>query len=189
MTPIRCYTLMCMTSSLPSQMKTSRYAPTYHASSGRSLRGLLAVFGLSALSVVSCSVRHSQTTDSHRLDSVSERVEIRQTPVTLPETKATLHLPLSTLLELPEGAGYHARQGKTSLRLTRRGDSLEAVATTDSQTVLPTIEERVSRHATKASSDITTKQETKTGLASLPPWWILLALVIIPLIILWLRRK
>ena len=106
----------------------------------------------------------------------------------LPETKATLHLPLSTLLDLPEGAGYHARQGKTSLRLTRRGDSLEAVATTDSQTVLPTIEERVSRHATKASSDITTNEETKTGLASLPPWWILLALVII-LIILWLRRK
>lgn len=188
MTPIRCYTLMSMTSSLLSPMKTSRYAPTSHASSGRSLRGLLAVSGLSALSVVSCSVRHSQTTDSHRLDSVSERVEIRQAPVTLPETKATLHLPLSTLLDLPEGAGYHARQGKTSLRLTRRGDSLEAVATTDSQTVLPTIEERVSRHATKASSDITTKKETKTGLASLPPWWILLALVII-LIILWLRRK
>lgn len=111
-------------------------------------------------------------------------------PVTLPETKATLHLPLQSLLSLPEGSGYHTQQGKTRLSLTRRGDSLEAVATTDSQTVLPTLEDKVVRHTTKAVADTTTRKETKTGLADTLPWTVILILVlIIASIIVWQRRK
>ena len=110
-------------------------------------------------------------------------------PVTLPETKATLHLPLQSLLSLPEGSGYHTRHGKTRLSLTRRGDSLEAVATTDSQTVLPTLEEKVVRHTTKAVADTTTRKETKTGLADTLPWTVILILILIASIIVWQRRK
>lgn len=110
-------------------------------------------------------------------------------PVTLPETKATLHLPLQSLLSLPEGSGYHTHQGKTRLSLTRRGDSLEAVATTDSQTVLPRLEEKVVRHTTKAVADITTQKETKTGLADTLPWTVILILILIASIIVWQRRK
>ena len=170
-------------------MKTSRYDRTSLAWSVLSLRALLAAFGLVVLSGLSCSVRHSQTSQSHRLDSVSERVEIRQIPVTLPETKATLHLPLQSLLSLPEGSGYHTKQGKTRLTLTRRGDSLEAVATTDSQTVLPTLEEKAVRHTTKAVTDKTTRKETKTGLADTLPWTVILILILIANIIVWQRRK
>ena len=182
--------MICTTSYSLSAMKTSISAQTSPASSALSRWALLAVFGLSVLSGASCSVRHSQTSQSHRLDSLSERVEIRPTPVALPETKATLRLPLSTLLDLPEGAGYHSRRGVTRIALTRRGDSLEATATTDSQTVLPTIEKRTAKHITQATTTALTKSEAKAGLADTLPWTLIAILITIAsIIILWQRRK
>ena len=182
--------MICTTSYSLSAMKTSISAQTSPASSALSRWALLAGCGLSALFGASCSVRRSQTYQSHRLDSVSERVEIRPTPVALPETKATLHLPLSTLLDLPEGAGYHSRQGVTRIALTRRGDSLEATATTDSQTVLPSIEERVAKHITQATTTTLTKSDVKAGLADTLPWTLIAILITTAsIIILWQRRK
>ena len=179
--------MICTNSYSLSAMKTSISAQTSPASLSR--WALLAVFGLSVLSGASCSVRRSQTSQSHRLDSVSERVEIRPTPVALPETKATLRLPLSTLLDLPEGAGYHSRQGVTRIALTRRGDSLEATATTDSQTVLPSIEERAAKHITQATTTALTQSDVKAGLADTLPWTLIAILIPIASIILWQRRR
>ena len=181
--------MICTTSYSISVMKTSISEQISPASSALSQWALLAVFGLSALFGASCSVRRSQTSQSHRLD-VSERVEIRPTPVALPETKATLRLPLSTLLDLPEGAGYHSRQGVTRIALTRRGDSLEATATTDSQTVLPSIEERAAKHITQATTTAITKSDVKAGLADTLPWTLIAILITTAsIIILWQRRK
>ena len=182
--------MICTTSYSLLAMKTSISAQTSPASSALSRWALLAVFGLSALFGGSCSVRRSQTSQSHRLDSVIERVEIRPTPVALPETKATLRLPLSTLLDLPEGAGYHTRSGVTRIALTRRGDSLEATATTDSQTVLPSIEERAAKHITQATTTAITKSDVKAGLADTLPWTLIAILITTAsIIILWQRRK
>ena len=181
--------MICTTSYSLLAMKTSISAQTSPASSALSRWALLVACGLNALFGASCSVRRSQTSQSHRIDSVSERVEIRPTPVALPETKATLRLPLSTLLDLPEGAGYHSRQGVTRIALTRRGDSLEATATTDSQTVLPSIEERAAKHITQATTTALTKSDVKAGLADTLPWTIIAILITIASIILWQRRK
>ena len=182
--------MICTNSYSISVMKTSISEQTSPASSALSRWALLVACGLSALFGASCSVRRSQTYQSHRLDSVSERVEIRPAPVALPETKATLRLPLSTLLDLPEGAGYHTRSGVTRIALTRRGDSLEATATTDSQTVLPSIEERAAKHITQATTTAITKSDVKAGLADTLPWTLIAILITTAsIIILWQRRK
>lgn len=183
--------MTCTTSFLPSAMKTSTYAPPSRASSVLSLKGLLVACGLSALSGMSCSVRHAQTLTSQRLDSISERVEVLPTPVTLPETKATLSLPLSTLLDLPEGAGFHARRGKTHLSLTRRGDSLEATATTDSLTVLPRLTQREQRHTAHSAKTSEAATSATTGFP-FAPWQLATALTLLLIILtllLWPRRR
>ena len=131
---------------------------------------------------MSCSVRHAQTLTSQHLDSISERVEVLQTPVILPETKATLSLPLSTLLDLPEGAGFHSRQGKTHIALTRRGDSLLAEATTDSLTVLPRLTHREQRHAAHSAKTSEVATTATTGL-HFAPWSLATALTLIIIII------
>ena len=77
----------------------------------------------------------------------------------------------------------------TRIALTRRGDSLEATATTDSQTVLPTIEERAAKHITQATTTAITKSEAKAGLADTLPWTLIAILIPIASIILWQRRK
>lgn len=107
--------------------------------------------------------------------------------MTLPETKATLSLPLSTLLDLPEGAGFHTRRGKTHLTLTRRGDSLEATATTDSLTVLPRLTQREQRHTAHSAKTSTT---ATTGFP-FAPWQLAtaLTLIIILTLLLWPRRR
>lgn len=175
-----------------SVMKTSISEQISPASSALSRWVLLAVFGLGVLFGVSCSVRRSQTSQSHRLDSISERIEVLPTPVTLPETKATLSLPLSHLLDLPEGAGFHARRGKTHLTLTRRGDSLEATATTDSLTVLPLLTQREQQHTAHSAkiSEVATSATTGFPFA---PWQLATALTLIIIIILtlllWPRRR
>ena len=131
---------------------------------------------------MSCSVHRSQTSQSQRLDSISERIEVLPTPVTLPETKATLRLPLSHLLDLPEGAGFHARRDKTHLTLTRRGDSLEATATTDSLTVLPRLTHREQRHTAHSAK---TSEVATTATTGFPfaPWSLATALTLIIIII------
>lgn len=162
--------MTCTTSFLPSAMKTSTYAPPSRASSVPSLRALLVACGLSALSGMSCSVRHAQTLTSQHLDSISERIEVLPTPVTL-----------------PEGAGFHARRGKTHLTLTRRGDSLEATATTDSLTVLPRLTQREQRHTAHSAKTSTT---ATTGFP-FAPWQLAtaLTLIIILTLLLWPRRR
>lgn len=106
----------------------------------------------------------------HSSDSVREHLEIHPHPVTLPEERAAMTLPLQTLTSLPEGAGYHTRQGRTSLRLTRRGDSLALEAQTDSTTVSPTIEVLHSIQHKATANTSTTTAETQAGLSSAPLW-------------------
>ena len=183
--------MTCTASSSPSAMKTSTYAPPSRASSALSRWALLVACGLSALSGASCSVRHAQTLTSQHLDSISERVEVLPTPVTLPETKATLSLPLSHLLDLPEGAGFHARRGKTHLTLTRRGDSLEATATTDSLTVLPRLTHREQRHTAHSAKTSEVATSATTGFP-FAPWQLATAItpiIIILTLLLWPRRR
>lgn len=98
--------------------------------------------------------------------------------MTLPETKATLSLPLSHLLDLPEGAGFHARRGKTHLTLTRRGDSLEATATTDSLTVLPRLTQREQRHTAHSAKTSEAATSATTGFP-FAPWSLATALTLI----------
>lgn len=110
--------------------------------------------------------------------------------MTLPQTQATLRLPMSRLADLPQGAGYHAQDGKTRLSLTRHGDSLVATASTDSQTVLPTLTERTQRHHTQESttSQTTTAQQVGLPLGDFLGYLLPLAVVLIALL-LWQRRR
>lgn len=128
-------------------------------------------------------MHHAQTLTSQRLDSISERIEVLPTPVTLPETKATLRLPLSHLLDLPEGAGFHARRDKTHLTLTRRGDSLEATATTDSLTVLPRLIHREHQHTVHSAKTSEAATTATTGFPFAPPQLATALVLIIILII------
>ena len=177
---------MCTTSSRNSLGKTQTSTYASHAWSRLSLGGLAVICGLIVLYACSCSVRHKTQTSAHSSDSVRERLEITPHPVTLPEERAEMTLLMQTLTTLPDGAGYHTRQGRTSLHIKRRGDSISINAHTDSFTVMPTLttHQRV-EHKTSVA---TTKQETETkggipsALANNLPLLISIIIVIIILI-------
>lgn len=54
------------------------------------------------------------------LDSVSEVVEIRTEPVTVPKSEVTLTIPTDSLRRLPVGASYTDRSGQASVKVGRR---------------------------------------------------------------------
>lgn len=54
------------------------------------------------------------------LDSVSELVEIRTEPVTVPMSAVTLTIPTDSLRLLPVGASYTDRSGQASVKVGRR---------------------------------------------------------------------
>lgn len=172
-------------------MTTARCAKCSHASSGQSLRALLAVFGLSVLLGTSCSVRKTSQTSVISSDTLRERIEVRQHPVTLPVETTTLQLPIQTLPMLPDGAGYSVRQGRIHLRATRRGDSLHLVASADSTTLYPRVE-HLYRQQHKTLQSVEHKEvDQRTG-SYIPPLFYIIP-IIIPIILiiiaLWLKIK
>ena len=173
-------------------MTTARCARCSHASSGQSVRVLLAVFGLLALLGVSCSVRKTSQTSVSSSDSLTERIEVRQHPVTLPAETTSLKLPMPTLQTLPEGAGYYVRKGRLTLTATRRGDSLELAATTDSTQVLLTEETRRSLRHKTLRQERHEHKDVRAGLTAAltrPLTLIIIALLITTAIALWHKIK
>lgn len=54
------------------------------------------------------------------LDSVSELVEIRTEPLTIPMSAVSLTIATDSLHSLPSGASYSERSGQASVKVTRR---------------------------------------------------------------------
>ena len=172
-------------------MTTARCARCSHASSGQSLRALLAVCGLSVLLGTSCSVRKTSQTYASSSDTLRERIEVQPVPVTLPGETTTLQLPIQTLPMLPDGAGYSVRQGRIHLKATRQGDSLHLVASTDSATLYPRVEHLYLRQHKTLRSVEQKEVDQRTGSYISPLFYIIPIIIPIILIIiaLWLKIK
>lgn len=56
----------------------------------------------------------------HALDSVSEFVEVRTEPLTVPKSEVSLTIATDSLRRLPSGASYSERSGQASVKVTRR---------------------------------------------------------------------
>ena len=54
------------------------------------------------------------------LDSVSEFVEVRTEPLTVPKSEVSLTIATDSLRRLPSGASYSERSGQASVKVTRR---------------------------------------------------------------------
>ena len=99
---------------------------------------------------------------------------------------------MPTLQTLPEGTGYYIRKGRLALTATRRGDSLELDATTDSTQVLLTEETRRSLRHKTLRQERNEHKDVRTGLMAAltrPLTLIIIALLITTAIALWHRIK
>lgn len=54
------------------------------------------------------------------IDSVTEKVEIRTEPVTVPMSSVTLTIATDSLRSLPQGASYSEHSGQASVKVSRR---------------------------------------------------------------------
>lgn len=69
---------------------------------------------------VSTEMSVSHTASRLDVDSTANVVESWQTPVTVPMSSVSLTLPLDSLRLLPPGAGYTAKKGRASVKVTRK---------------------------------------------------------------------
>ena len=65
------------------------------------------------------------------LDSLLEETHLKLS-VPIPEERAELPVSLADLHRLPEGAGFHTRNGRASAAVSREGDTIRIYATCDS---------------------------------------------------------
>lgn len=94
---------------------------------------LLVVTGMIALSVTSCRSPGRLTTTRHLSDSLQSVKRSVLTLLPVPASEAQTKLPMNQLAALPEGAGYSARSGQATVKVTRVSeDSIEVTATCDS---------------------------------------------------------
>lgn len=109
----------------------------------------------------------SGMTESSR--SGSHRLLVREEMI--PGTEARLKLPTSSLLDLPEGAGYEARDGRGTVRIERKGDEFEITGTCDSIArrclYLEDLAESETRRADSLQLELTTLKWTMEGSSTL----------------------
>jgi hypothetical protein len=138
---------------------------------------------------VSCSVQKSSQTSVSSSDSVRERVEIHQQPVTIPQETATLpQLSISTLRDLPEGAGYHVKKGRLTLGVSKRDGKLDITAEADSVTALVPLKVLRSIEHKTLQTETTKKADVHTGLLATltrPLSLLIIVLLTLTAIILW----
>lgn len=113
---------------------------------------MLVVFGLSALSIVSCRAPKTVERQTIRGDTLSLGSTEYETLVNMTQTVPgdTVHMmiPIQEIQNLPEGAAFSSKTGRTRLTLTRKGGSVMAKAETDS------IGQTVSRYERKARDSL-----------------------------------
>lgn len=84
---------------------------------------MIALFLAGCASSKKSVIRETSTSrEASRLvaDSTASVVETWQTPVKVPMSAVSLTLRMDSLRELPSGAGYSARQGQATVKVTRR---------------------------------------------------------------------
>ncbi len=127
------------------------------------------VSGRDSLEAVSATgtLLEAGRTESSR--SGSHRLLVREEMI--PGTEARLTLPAASLLELPEGAGYGARDGRSSVRIERHGDGFEITGTCDSISrrclYLEDLSESETHRADSLQLELTTLKWTMEGSSTL----------------------
>jgi hypothetical protein len=89
------------------------------------------------------------------MDSVSLMVERITKPIPVPASKATLKLSIDSVIALPVGAGFTARQGQATVTVSKtEGGMIEASANCDSLTLLVDELRTEVYHLNKEKTDI-----------------------------------
>ena len=119
---------------------------------------LLAAIGLTVLSAVSCRTQKSVeqvTIRGDTLSSVSTAYETVETVTqAVPGDSVSLRVPMEVMQNLPDGAEFSKKQGRTRVALKRQGEAVVAEATTDS------VPREITRHEHYARD--TLQQRVKT---------------------------
>lgn len=100
-------------------MKNRNYEKRYRASRGRLTRFFrAAIFPIALLMSSCCGTRQiTQSNQREVRDSVIIR-EVREViPVTIPESKAEIEIPIESLRNLPEGATFTEKQGQARVEV------------------------------------------------------------------------
>ena len=135
---------------------------------------MLVVFGLSALSIVSCRAPKTVERQTIRGDTLSRGSTEYETLVTMTQTvpgdTVQMMIPIREIQNLPEGAAYSSKTGRTRLTLMRKGGSVVAKAETDSVGQTVSRYERKARdslqhmNAANVTSTLTTEKNSSTGI-------------------------
>lgn len=149
---------------------------------------LLAGIGLSALSVTGCrsqrEVEKSWRCHDKQDEVLSTAYEVLtlEWPMSVAPDTASLKVPTELLLTLPEGAEYSRKTGRTRVSLRKDGDSILAVAETDSIGRTVSRYERRARDSLKrtVSTTTATKEETTEQLHKRNTWslWLLAGIIV-----------
>jgi len=149
---------------------------------------LLAVIGLTALSAVSCrsqrSVESLQESSAVRIETGRIEYETLETAVlAVPGDSVSLTIPMEKIQNLPEGATFTKKQGRTRVSLKLRNGAVVAEAETDSTAQVASRYERKARDNLKQCEERHERQsEERRYTGSSWNWWFWLSLA--PLLIL-----
>lgn len=156
---------------------------------------LLAVCGLSALSVASCRTQRQEEQVTIRADTLSlfstESETLEMMTVAIPGDTLSLRIRMQEIQLLPDGAAFVKKDGRTRLTVKRDGDAVLAEAETDSIGQTMRRYERKARDSLKrsAQNDVTEKHQVKHGCHDGWRWWVLGFLAAVTVgIILWLKH-
>lgn len=121
---------------------------------------LHAVIGLCVLCAQSCKTQCMDMTSEARSENLQDSTisEIRlRKPITVPESKVDLKIPMTSLLKLPPSASFSNRSGRANLKVDKDNDTIRIYASCDS---LQMLVEYYQRELTRIRSQ-TNNQEQK----------------------------
>ena len=100
---------------------------------------LIPVFtGVTVLCGVSCRTQERSTRSAEAIaitQGIGERLTlaaVKKSAEAVAGEETTLKIPVANLKSLPEGSGYQAREGRSSVAVTARGDTVYVTARCDS---------------------------------------------------------
>lgn len=155
---------------------------------------LLAAIGLTVLSAVSCRTQRTVERATIQAGTLIRGHTEYETLETVAQAvsgdSVSLSIPMETMQNLPDGAMFTKKQGRTRVILKRKGDTVVAAAETDS------IGQTVSRYERKALDSLSQRGQTtlrETSVKEKPPnnsWaaWVLVGIVGTIVVIIVIRK-
>lgn len=87
---------------------------------------------LTTLAAAAVAVQDTQQTAQMSLEVYRQQTTVERTQEGIPASQATVDVPLQSLLDLPDGAGYMAKDGQASVNVQRHGDRVTVTGRCDS---------------------------------------------------------